>query len=199
MEGERLRALTEGLTTQELLWFHWLRSRERLRALASMSDNRPPLTEDTKYSPELVRQANARAQSYQLLFARMRRIEGYLEQGQKKHSLPDSLSAMSAAELIRANIARGDSDEAIALLLKNWRKPARNPGRPIGSNDSESVVVLALQLHDSNPKQWTWPKVADRVLNCKLHTKHEWDSECTARLKQAVSRLQAFLKELQSD
>ena len=96
MEGKRLCALTEGLSTQELLWFHWLRSRERLRALASMSDNRPPLTKNTKYPLELVRQANARAQSYQLLFARMRRIEGYLEQGQKKHSLPDSAAIKEA-------------------------------------------------------------------------------------------------------
>ena len=199
MEGKHPCALPEGLSAQELLWFHWCRSRERLRALASMAENRLPLNENTEYSPELVRQANARALGFQLLFARMRRIENYLEQGRMKRPLLGTLSALSAAELIRANVQRGDSDEAIALFLENWRKPARKPGRPTGSSDCESIAVLALQLHDSDPRRWTWPKVTDQVLNCKSHAVHDSDSECTAKLRQAVTRLRTFLKELQSD
>jgi hypothetical protein len=133
-----------------------------------------------------------------MLTARMRRIQGYLAQTQNRPA-SEALSALNAAELIRESIRKGDSDEAIALFLEQWKKPATKRGRPRGSNHFESVVVLALQLHDSNTKVWTWPKVADQLLNCKSHSAHEWDSECTATLKQAVTRLRVFLIELQSD
>jgi hypothetical protein len=198
VEGEQAQCLSVDLPPQQLLWFHWLRSREFLRALASLSDDRPPLNERTEYSPELLHRAIARVQSFELLFARMRRIEGYLGGG-RQPSVSASPSTLEAAKTIRANIERGDSDEAIALFLGEWREPNKKRGRPKGSNDSDSMAVLALQLHDSNPKFWTWPKVADRLLDCKSHKAHSWDSECTAKLKQAVSRLRTFLEELQSD
>jgi hypothetical protein len=190
--------LPEGLSTQQILWFHWLRSLERLRALARVSEDRPPLNQDTPYSPERERKAIAIVLGFELLTARMHRIQSYLEPG-KKRPVSDVLSALSAAQLIRANIHKGDSDEAIALFLGKWREPDKKRGRPKGSNDSESVALLALQLHDNNPKLWTWPKVADQLLKCKSHKVHSWDSDCTAKLKQAVTRLRAFLKELESD
>jgi hypothetical protein len=190
--------LPKGLSTQQLLWFHWLRSRERLKALLGTSENRPPLNQDTPYSLERERQANAIVLGNEFLTVRMRLIQSYLSPGQNQ-PVSDTLSAISAAQLIRTNIQRGDSDEAIALFLEEWKKPKKKRGRPKGSNDSESVAVLALQLHDSNPKLWTWPKVADQLLKCKSHNVHNWDSDCTAKLKQAVTRLRAFLKELQSD
>jgi len=198
VETEHSSALPEGLSTQDLLWSHFLLSWERLRALASISEDRPALNQHTEYSPELVSQAYARALGFELLFSRMRRIQGYLD-SRRKRPMSDALSALEFAKSIRANIQRGDSDEAIAFFLERWKSPEKRRGRPKVSSDSESLAVLALQLHDSNPKLWTWPKVADQLLNCKSHTPHEWDSECTARLKQAVARLRAFLKELQSD
>lgn len=198
MESEKAIALLQGLSTQQYLWFHWLRSRERLRALASLSENRPPLNEHTKYSPELLRQANARVLGFELLFARMRRIEGYLGSG-RQPSVTSNPSTLEAAKTIRANIEKGDSDEAIALFLEKWQGPNKKRGRPKGSNDSDSMAVLALQLRDSSPNLWTWPKITDRLLNCKTHRVHSWDSDCTTKLKQAVARLRAFLRELQSD
>ena len=198
MESEHSCALPKGLSTQQLLWFHWLRSRERLTALAKVSEDRPPLNQDTPYSPERERQAKAVVLGFELLTARMRRIQSYLNYAQRRPA-SEALSALSAAKVLRENIQRGDSDEAIALFLDQWRKPDKKRGRPRGSNDFESVVVLALQLHDSNKKFWTWPKVADQLLNCKSHVAHKCDDECTARLKQAVTRLRAFLKEIEFD
>jgi hypothetical protein len=198
VESEHSCALPEGLSTQELLWFHWLRSRERLKTLGSHSENRPPLNQDTQYSPEREREANAVVLGYELLTARMRRIESYFSPSLQQPA-SDTLSALSAAQLIRTNIQRGDSDEAIALFLEQWKNPEKKRGRPKGSSDSHSVTVLALQLHYSNPTRWTWPKVADQLLNCKLHTAHDSESSCTVTLKQAVTQLKRFLKELQSD
>jgi hypothetical protein len=198
VESEHSCASTKGLSTQQLLWFHWLRSSERLTALAKVSKDRSPLNQDTPYSPERARQANAVVLGFELLTARMRRIQSYLNHGQKQ-PVSETLPALNAAKLLRENIQRGDSDEAIALFLGQWRKPAKMRGRPSGSSDFESVVVLALDLHDSDPKSWTWPKVADKLLNCKSHAAHKYDDECTAKLKQAVTRLRVFLKEIQSD
>lgn len=188
----------EGLSIQEILWLHWRRSGERLKALADLADGRPPLNRHTEYSPELVHRANVRAEAFQLLFTRMRRIENYLDRGSRR-PVTDSLSALSLAQLVRTNIQRGDSDQAIAILLERWKTPEKKRGRPAGSRDSDNLTVLALQLHNSNKKLWTWPKVADRLLNCKLHEKHEWDSTCTVRLRQAVTQLKRFLQELQAD
>jgi hypothetical protein len=198
VESEHSCALPKDMPTQQLLWFYWLRSRERLTALAKVSEDRPPLNQYTPYSPERERQAKAVVLGFKLLTARMRRIQSYLNHG-KKRPASEALSALSAAQVFRENIQRGDSDEANALFLEQWRKPAKKRGRPRGSSDFESVVVLALQLHDSNPKFWTWPKVADQLLNCKSHAAHKWDDACTARLKQAVTRLRAFLEEIEAD
>jgi len=198
VESEQSCALEEGLPTQQLLWFHWLRCRERLRALASSSENRPPLNQQTEFSAEQLRQAEAFLEGWELLTARMRRIENYLD-SQRKRSASEALSTLELAKTIRANIQRGDTDEAIAFFLERWKTPEKKRGRPKGSNDPENVTVLALQLHESNPKLWTWPKIADQLLNCKLHVAHEADSNCAVNLRQAVSQLKKFLKEMQSD
>lgn len=198
MESEHSCALPKDLPKQQLLWFHWLRSRERLTALAEVSENCPPLNQDTPYSPERERQANAVVLGFELLTVRMRRIQSYLNYEQKR-PVSEALSALSAAKLLRENIQRGDSDEAIALFLGKWRKPEKRRGRPKGTNYSDSVAVLALQLHDDNPRLWTWPKVADHVLKCKLHKVHDSDMTCTDSLRQAVTQLRKFLKELESD
>ncbi len=45
VESAHSCVLPEALYTQELLWLHWLRSRERLIGFASISDNSPPLSQ----------------------------------------------------------------------------------------------------------------------------------------------------------
>ena len=81
-------------------------------------------------------------------------------------------------------------------------------GRPRGPSDDPEipnwVVLGALERHDSDPKQWSWPKVTDFILphckklTCLSHEAHTWESGCTLRLKKAAERLRAFLRELQS-
>jgi len=196
VNAEHANTLQKGLTVQQQLWFHWLRSAERLKLLLGSVSDGPPLNEHTPYSPERLRRAEAIVLGSDMLIARMQRIERYLGYERPKSG---PASALEAAKIIRRNMQRGDSDEAIALFLEKWREPSKKRGRPKGSSDSESVAVIALQLRDSNPKSWTWPKIADQLLNCKSHITHGWESDCTAKLKQSVTRLRAFLKELYSD
>lgn len=198
MEIREPRALPDGLSVQKRLYFHWLRSAERLTALMSRVDYERPLNDKTEYSPQRIRQLNAIILGHELLTIRMRRIERYLGY-KRKQSMEDAHSWLGPAKLIRGNVLKGDSEDAIAILLQKLCEPVKKRGRPPGTGDSESVAATALELLDSNPGYWTWSKIADRLLKCKTHTAHESDSECVNRLKQAVARLRDFLEELEAD
>jgi hypothetical protein len=96
-------------------------------------------------------------------------------------------------------IGEGASDEYIALYLEIYLLQGKGRGRPKATYDAEGYALQALELHDTNPKVWNWPKLADRLLNCKIHSRHSSESPCTGKIKKATERLRAFLKELQSE
>ena len=186
----------EAGSVRQLLEKHW--HRLNLEELLRLSKTSPLDNRHTEYSPERMRELDENLESVRLHVSRCRRIASYLG-----HELPEyewkSLSALGAARLIDTFIQNSESYETIALFMEMWRKPAPKLGRPTGAIIPDGLALRALELHESDPKRWTWPKVADELLNCKVHATHNWESDCTDRLKKAVSRLQAFAKKLQSE
>jgi hypothetical protein len=181
---------------------HRSRSASLLSELSKISERRLPLNRQIEYSLDHVRKLQERLVEGDRLVALIRRIGGYLGMEWKK-SVPN---ALSAAKQVRAMIQKGDCDEVIAMYLERYlgiegRRPGQKRGRPRGATISDGLALCALELHDSDPKQWTWPKVAsefaDELPNCK-HAAHDCDSNCTVALRKSVGRLRAFLKELQS-
>jgi hypothetical protein len=85
-------------------------------------------------------------------------------------------------------------------LLFDFQRSKLNPkhGRQVGSNDCNGLALRALELHESDLKRWTWPKVVDELKDCGCKGLHEWDSPCTKRIQKSARRLQEFLKELET-
>jgi hypothetical protein len=148
-----------------------------------------------------MREIEENLEAANLHVSRCRRIASYLgqalEQGVEEYDW-QPLSALGAAKQIEAFTQNGESSETVARFLERWRNPPAKK-RPVGSVHNDGIALRALVLHESDPKRWPWPKAADALLDCKLHVEHVWDSDCTVRLKQAVVRLQTFVRELQSD
>lgn len=195
MKPERTSATLEAGSTRQLLEKHW--HRLNLEELLRLSKLTPLNHRHTEYSPECMRELDENLEAVSLHVSRCRRIACYLGQEVEEYEWKP-LSARGAARQIEAFIQNGENYETIARFLEKWRNPPAKKGRPAGSIDHDGIALRALELHGSDPKRWPWPKVADKMLNCKSHVEHVWDSECTVRLKQSVGRLQTFVRELQS-
>jgi hypothetical protein len=126
-----------------------------------------------------------------------RRILGYLGAGDRPNDW-NQLSATAVVQQVVCSLENGDSYETIARFLNEWRTASRKQGRPSGSSVGDGIALRALELRESGPDKWSWSKIADELLECKLHKVHSWDDECTARLKVAVKALQSFVQELQA-
>lgn len=195
MKPVRTCVTLEPGSARQLLEKHW--HRLNLEELLRLSKLTPLTHRHTEYSPECMRELDENLDAVNLHVSRCRRIASYL--GQAVEELEwKPLSARGAARQIEAFIQNGENHETIARFLERWRNPPIKKGRGVGSIDHDGIALRALELHESDPKKWRWPKVADELLNCKRHVEHVWDSDCTERLKQAVVRLQTFIRELQS-
>jgi len=195
MKSERKSVTLEAGSVRQLLEKHW--HRLNLEELLRLSGITPLSNRHTEYSPECMRELDENLEAVNLHVSRCRRIANYLGQGVEEYEWKP-LSARGAARQIEAFIQNGEDSETITRFLERWRNQPIKKGRPAGSVDHDGIALRALELHESDPKKWPWPKVADELLECKLHIEHVWDSDCTVRLKQAVVRLQTFVRELQS-
>lgn len=125
----------------------------------------------------------------------LRKVAGYLglEWGAR--------TPFETAKLIRGALLGDYSwDKQIAaddLRASGGTRRKRGRGRPPGSTSADVSALQAFALRESDPKRWSWPKLADELLHCKAHKAHQWDSSCTVKLKMRVWKLRAFLKELQ--
>jgi len=132
------------------------------------------------------------------------RIESYLGLDPKRPDpeswgprIAEFAKYMDAVRCIRVMIQSGDSDEtiiALLMLLIPISDANGKRGRPKGTIDHDESVLLAMELRDSDPKEFSWPKLADHFCNCKKP--HSADSVCVDKLKKAVKRLRDFLQEL---
>ncbi|MGA7830599.1 MAG: hypothetical protein WCA21_06545 [Terracidiphilus sp.] len=138
------------------------------------------------------------------LLLQIERIENFMGRKQKcRNADPaESFDWTFMARLVRGMIQRGASDEYLAAYLKRSMgggSTGRKHGRPSGAMNYDGLALQALEIHNMNPKFWTWPRLADRVFaDCKAHSKHTSDDSCTVKLRQAVTRLRAFIRELES-
>ena len=138
------------------------------------------------------------------ILLRIERIEHYL--GRKPRSrdadADESTDWALKARWVRGMIQRGASNEDLACYLESPLRrdsTARRRGRPSGTMNNDGLALQALEIYNSNPEFWTWPKLADRVFaDCKAHSKHKADDSCTVKLRQAATRLRAFIRELES-
>ncbi len=190
----------EAGSARQVLMFHWAAFYlEELLRLSAI----PPLNSQAGNAPEHTRELEEHLEAVNLHVARSRRIASYLgHELPPGHEIPEYkpnlLSALDAARLISVFLQNGESAGTIALFLEMWRKPGK-PGRPKGSNNPDGLALRALELYDSDPERWTWPKVADELCeHRKRHTPHEWNSPCTESLRQSVERLRKFLRELEA-
>jgi hypothetical protein len=136
----------------------------------------------------------------------LRRIECYLGFEPKQldpENIGPGLAELEkytdAVRCIRVLIQSGESEETIIALLM-LLVPSSNAngkcGRPKGTIDHDESVLSAMELRDSDPKEFSWPKLADELLDCKVHNPHTSESECVDKLKKAVKRLRVFLQKL---
>jgi hypothetical protein len=195
MKPERTTVTLEAGSARLILEKHW--HRLNLEELLRLSGITPLCNRHTEYSPECMRELDENLEAVSLHVSRCRRIANYLGRDVKEFEW-QPLSARGVARQIEVFIQNGEDSETIARFLERWRNPPAKKGRPAGSTDHDGIALRALELHESDPKKWPWPKVADELLGCKRHVEHVWDSDCTVRLKQAVVRLQIFVRELQS-
>jgi len=195
MKSKNRRTTLQAGSVRPLLEKHW--HRLNLEELLRLSKITALNNRHTEYSPECMRELDEDLEALNHHVSRCRRISSYLGQEVKEYEWKQ-LSARGAARQIEAFIQNGENFETIARFLEKWRSPPTKQGRPAGSINHDGIALLAFELHESDPKKWTWPKVADELLNCKSHVEHVWDSECTVRLKKAVTRLQEFVQELQA-
>ena len=149
-----------------------------------------PFDEQAKCWLGHVRDLDEYLNDHEERLALIRRIASYL-------GLPwnVSRSTLQATKQVRAMIQDGCCDEQIALFLDRYLGNQKS-GRPQGASIPDRTALRALELRDRDGSVWTWPKLADELLNCKAHPEHNNDSECASKLKQAVTRLRVFLKEL---
>jgi hypothetical protein len=195
MKPERASVTLEAGSARLLLEKHW--HRLNLEELLRLSGITPLCNRHTEYSPECMRELDENLDAVNLHVSRCRRIASYLGQEVEDYEWKP-LSARGAARQIEVFVQNAEDTETIARFLERWRNPTAKKGRPAGSVDHDGIALRALELHESDPRKWTWPKVADELLNCKAHLKHDEHSNCTASMKQDVARLRAFLRELQS-
>jgi hypothetical protein len=167
-----------------------------LNALIQQSSSAGHLAERVSELPERISELEGQVREGNRHSDHLRRIASYLGFDWK----PTPPTPLHAAKQVRGMVQRGWGDEQIALYLDIYllRSKGRR-GRPRATYDAESFALRALELHDSDPKAWTWPRIADRLLDCKSHKEHVWDSDCTLKLKKAAQRLRTFLAELQSE
>jgi hypothetical protein len=192
---------------REILLCHWSAKAKLLNTLCERSRCIPPVSQDS--SPELQSEKQKILEESKRLILLIRRIASDL--GEEVMVSP--LTPLKAAKNVRNMIEKGSADEEIAFFLMKWR-PAKDEevffekkkkGRPNGASIPDDYTLRALELHDTDPKQWNWPRVADQ-LGCKVNSgckalngqKHTWDSPCIVQLKTSVKRLRTFLKQLKS-
>jgi hypothetical protein len=115
----------------------------------------------------------------------------------------EGVDCLIATKWIRAATQRGDSDEEIAAWLRRFLTSSTKGkrGRPAGSWNCDGHTLLALEMHDSARRIWTWPKLADNLPVCANRTDHKGkphtsDSSCVVTLKKSVEGLRKFLLEL---
>src|SRR5262249_27540795 len=111
-------------------------------------------------------------------------------------------TSFETAKLIRGGLLGDHALEQIApaFITEKNTSARRERGRPRGAMVPDLTPLRALAMHNSDPERWTFPRIADELLNCKMHAQHKWDDGCVAALKQSVSNLRKFLRdELQFD
>ncbi len=186
------------------LFQHWKARNEALRRLTEEAKTHKPPNKETDSIPEWMGKAKKHIDETNRLLLQIARIQGYLGRDRKSID-PEIVTAAhwkARAQWVRRLIENGESDEAVASFLRSaveGERKDKGRGRPSGSTDCDSQAMLALAIHDSDSKYWTWPKLADWLLGCKIHERHAWDSDCTVRLKKTVYRLRAFIRELDSE
>jgi len=130
----------------------------------------------------------------------MRRAMHYLRLTPKlnESQTRDAAKWLEAAEWNRTLIERGYPDELIAMSLKDRfdARTTRKSGRPAGSSDPDTPAMLAFRLRELAPADWSYPRLADHLFDCKCQRPHTANSECVDKLKKAVKRLHNFLQEL---
>jgi len=176
-----------------VLLFHWMATRASLKKLLSER----PVKRESESLPEYMRRVRDHLDECNRLRLLIRRIDGYFGRKRRKPA-PSGINAIDfhrAAKSVRVLIDNSGSDELIADYLKGlFSSQKRLGGRPRGAMDSDRRVLDAFVLHESDPRRWTWPKVADELLKCKIHKKHTSEDSCTRKLSKAGERLRAFLK-----
>jgi hypothetical protein len=178
---------------------------DEVKTLVENRDSIESMNRQFKSVPEYIRNIQEHLDKSNWLTTEIRRVEGYLG---KEHTtqkptpqMIEDSRCIATARCVRVFIQSGESDKSVAVFLKDSfssasPKTKQKRGRPIGSLDCDGYAVNALELRDSHPRYWTWPKLADELMGCKSHTAHTCDSECTARLKKSVARLHKYLEEL---
>jgi hypothetical protein len=183
------------------LYLHWRAMNEAMKNLGKNEDSAELVNQESESVPEYVRNIQDEVDKFKWLAANIRRVEAYLGKEYTAHKptsqMIEDARFIAASKGVRALIQSGESDESVAALLKDSfssapHHPDQKSGRPVGSLACDECAVNALELHDSYPNEWTWPKLADELMECK-HTTHAWDSDCTARLKKSVERLRKYL------
>jgi hypothetical protein len=202
-------ALSLPKSAQQFLYVYWLAATEWLKRCAEESKNPqvPPRTAEGL--PEWMQGAEESVAKSNEVMDQLRCIEGYLGHAPRKidpKNIQDSKS-LHAVKWIRAAIQEGWSDEWIACWLSSYLSPSTRAerGRPAGTVDLDGHAVIALTLHESDPKRWSYPMLADEFFKCTSESdtlclnefgKHTADSVCVDKLKKAVARLRTFLQEL---
>lgn len=174
--------------TRKLLMAHAFVKSKLLREIAERQATANAIAGPKQELEEILKEGNRHSVD-------LRRIASYLGH----EWLPPKPTTFHAAKQIRAMIENGDTDEKIALYLNIYLLQRKKRGRPSATYRNSEFALRALELHDSDPDKWTWPKIADALLSCKSHSHHVWDSSCTNRVKREAHRLRAFLEQLQTE
>ena len=193
-------AVSLPASTQQFLYLYWLLANERLKRIAEDAAHLLPVNRRAEDVPTWMRKAQEHNEKTKNLQLVLRRVESYLGHKPKEvdaRTLEDAMS-LSAARWIRASIQNGDSDEEIAEWLRSFLSSSRKGkrGRPAGTMNCDGHALLALVLYDRNPDIWSFPKLADCLLGCRIHKEHAHDTSCTRDLTKAVERLRSFLAEI---
>lgn len=183
----------------DFLTSKWRLTTDRLDKLEEEWARLPPMNQQ----PRLARMHKAQRlidERENLMFLR-RRIESYLGNDARKidSRYVEFAKYVDVVRWVRVSIQSGESDEFMAAWLMGEfpSSDARHKrGRSKGTVDHDGHALLAVMLHDSVPRMWTYRKLADRLLGCMAHKVHTSDSDCTGKLKKAVERLRKFLREL---
>jgi hypothetical protein len=197
---ERLAAAIAHATARRFLYLYWLLANAHLNKLADESAQIRPVDWRSEDVRAWMRKVQEHVDESDSLMLQLRRVEGYL--GHKATEIDprtvEDMDFLTVAKWVRALTQNGDSDEDIARWLRNFLSPRSKSkrGRPAGVIDCDGHALDALVLHDSAPRLWTYPKLADVLLGCKAHKPHTSESDCTGKLKKAVERLRKFLREL---